>query len=184
MPNPSLRADCARCAALCCVAHAFDRSESFAFDKPADVACHNLGARHRCTIHDRLSDSGFGGCVTFDCAGAGQVVTQEMFGGRSWRDDPALLPAMMEAFRILRRVHELRLLLSQARALPIEAGTMRTLESLAQALEPDDGWTLATLRMFVQGSLAADIHSFLKSLGPANRRLRRQAHDRPSDAAA
>ncbi len=92
MPHPPLRGDCERCAALCCVAVAFDRSELFGFDKAADAPCRNLDGAHGCTIHDHLAASGFRGCAAYDCYGAGQAVTQEMFGGRSWRDEPALLP--------------------------------------------------------------------------------------------
>jgi hypothetical protein len=100
-----LRPDCSRCAALCCVALAFDRSEHFAFDKPAGRACRHL-AVHACAIHDELEARGFGGCARYDCAGAGQRVTMEIFGGRSWRDDPALLRPMMDAFAAVRDAHE------------------------------------------------------------------------------
>ncbi len=67
-------ADCTRCAALCCVHTTFTTSADFAIDKPAGTPCPNLGADHRCTIHDTLRPSGFVGCVAFDCYGAGQRV--------------------------------------------------------------------------------------------------------------
>jgi len=184
MLNPPLRGDCDRCAALCCIAVAFDRSESFAFDKPADMPCGNLDHGHRCTIHGRLAASGFGGCVAFECYGAGQVVTQQMFGGRSWRDHPALLSAMCEAFRQLRRVHELRFLLQEARTLRLGAGEAQRLEGFVRALEPDGGWTPATLRAFQLASVDADIQSFLQSLGSTNRHLRERMKGGPSDIAA
>ncbi len=155
MPDPSLRGDCARCAALCCVAVAFDRSESFAFDKPANTPCGNLDGAFGCALHARLADNGFRGCAAYDCYGAGQIVTQEMFGGRSWRDDPALLPAMTEAFRLMRRVHELRLLLDEARLLALGPDERRQLAALDRALAADGGWTSARPEAFGQGDLAA-----------------------------
>jgi hypothetical protein len=88
------------------MALAMDQGDKFAFDKPAGRACPNL-TRHRCTIHDRLSDEGFDGCVAYDCAGAGQRVTQELFEGASWRDDPRLLRPMIDAFADMRRLHDL-----------------------------------------------------------------------------
>jgi hypothetical protein len=77
----SLRADCARCAGLCCVAPAFVASTDFALDKEAGQPCPNLAPDFRCTIHDRLRQAGFPGCAAYDCFGAGQRVTQVTFGG-------------------------------------------------------------------------------------------------------
>ena len=184
MSNPPLRGECDRCAALCCVAHAFDRSELFAFDKAANVPCRNLTAGNRCRVHAHLATAGFSGCAAYDCYGAGQVVTQEMFGGRSWRDEPGLLPVMMEAFRALRRLHELRLLLQEARMLPLDADEARRLAAFDRALEADGGWTLSGLRVFEHGDLAARIQSFLRGLGATTQHMRRPGRDGRSDVAA
>ena len=92
-----------------------------------------------------------------------------MFGGRSWRDDSALLPVMCEAFWLLRQVQELRLLLDEARKLPLVPGQMRRRDALDHALEGDGGWTLAALWAFEQGRLAANLRAFLRSLAPAVR---------------
>ncbi|WP_327644000.1 pentapeptide repeat-containing protein [Micromonospora zamorensis] len=102
-----LRADCGRCFGLCCVVPAFARSADFAIDKPAGQACPNLGPDHRCGIHTELRQRGFPGCTVFDCFGAGQQVSQVTFGGRDWRGAPETLPAMAEAFAVLRPLHEL-----------------------------------------------------------------------------
>lgn len=115
---PSLTEDCASCAALCCLALAFDRGESFAIDKPAGTPCPNL-SRHDCGIHDRLEAEGFAGCVRYTCTGAGQRVVQELFAGQSWQDDPGLLVPMMEAFRGMRAIQERLAQLSAARGLPL-----------------------------------------------------------------
>lgn len=71
-----LTADCARCVGLCCVVLPFSRSADFAFDKPAGTPCRHLAADARCSIHDRLGESGMRGCVAYDCFGAGQSVTE------------------------------------------------------------------------------------------------------------
>ncbi|HET6483898.1 MAG TPA: pentapeptide repeat-containing protein [Actinoplanes sp.] len=114
MPERELHADCARCAALCCVAPAFARSSDFAIDKPAGTACRNLGDDFRCTIHQRLETSGFHGCVVFDCFGAGQRLTQETFGGRDWRTAPELAGPMFASLPIMRQLHELLWYLTEA----------------------------------------------------------------------
>lgn len=109
-----LRADCARCAGLCCVAPAFAASSDFAVDKPAGQPCANLAPDFRCGIHDDLRDRGFAGCTVFDCFGAGQQVTQVTFGGRDWRGDPGIAAAMFAAFAVLRQLHELLWYLADA----------------------------------------------------------------------
>ena len=53
-----LRADCSRCAGLCCVAPAFAASADFAIDKPAGHACPNLRNDARCGIHAGFTGRG------------------------------------------------------------------------------------------------------------------------------
>lgn len=117
MQVSELRADCARCFALCCVAPAFAASADFAIDKPAGHPCPNLGNDFRCTIHDRLRPRGFSGCAVYDCFGAGQKVAQHTFSGRDWRRHPELATDMFAALHIMRSLHELLWYLAQARTL-------------------------------------------------------------------
>jgi uncharacterized protein YjbI with pentapeptide repeats len=102
-----LRADCASCFALCCVAPAFSVSADFAINKPAGHACPNLREDFRCGIHTRLRQKGFGGCTVYDCFGAGQQVSQVTFGGQDWRQSPKTARQMFEVFPIVRDLHEL-----------------------------------------------------------------------------
>src|SRR5262245_17660732 len=102
-----LRADCARCFALCCVGPAFTRSSEFAIDKPAGVPCPHLATDHRCTIHDRLRPEGFAGCTAYDCFGAGQRLAQETFEGRDWRRHHEVATPMLAALPVVRALHEL-----------------------------------------------------------------------------
>lgn len=119
------RADCANCFSLCCVAPAFSRSSDFAIDKPAGHPCPNLLADHRCGIHDRLRPSGFRGCEVFHCLGAGPAVSQVVFGGQDWRDDPALAPVMFDVFAVVRQLQEILWYLEQAAAVA-PAGPLKT----------------------------------------------------------
>jgi uncharacterized protein YjbI with pentapeptide repeats len=116
MPSKPVRleADCARCAALCCVAPAFQRSSDFAIDKPAGRPCLNLADDFRCRIHQDLPARGFPGCVVFDCFGAGQRVTQDTFEGQDWRSTPAIAPAMFATLPVMRQLHELLWYLTEA----------------------------------------------------------------------
>lgn len=164
MPMPALTPDCGQCAALCCIGLAFDRSDLFAYDKLADEPCRHLTADDRCAIHDRLEAAGFGGCVQFDCQGAGQRVIQEVFGGRSWRDDASLLRPMMDAFRVLWRIHGLLALLAATAGLPLDRAQSARREELTEALNPADGWTARTLSEFERSHVADDVQAFLTGL--------------------
>jgi len=113
----SLRADCARCFGLCCVAPAFAASADFAIDKPAGQACPNLRGDFRCGIHADLRRHGFRGCTVYDCFGAGQHVAQGTFGGRDWRSAPQTAPQMFAVFANMRQLHELLWYLSEAMTL-------------------------------------------------------------------
>ncbi len=115
----SLRSDCSNCAALCCVTFEFEVSDDFAIGKPAETACPNLDDCGQCKVHDKLEDLGFRGCAVFECHGAGQRVTQEMFGARSWQNDPSLIQPMAVRFRQVRRLHELLMLLEAASTLSL-----------------------------------------------------------------
>lgn len=116
MEGRELRADCARCVGLCCVALPFKASADFAFDKDAGEPCRNLTADLRCSIHARLRDNGFSGCVSFDCFGAGQKVTKA-FPGRDWREGPDTAGRMFAVFPVVKGLHELLWYLSEAVAL-------------------------------------------------------------------
>lgn len=113
-----LTADCSRCFGLCCVALAFVRSADFAVDKPAGDPCLHLERDDRCRIHPDLREQGFKGCTVFDCSGAGQKVSQQMFGGSSWREDTGVRDAMFAVFPLVRRLHELLWYLRSALSLP------------------------------------------------------------------
>jgi uncharacterized protein YjbI with pentapeptide repeats len=123
-----LRADCARCVALCCVAPAFTASGDFAFDKPAGVPCRHLEGV-RCSIHGALRGRGFPGCDVYDCFGAGQLLTRTV-GGLDWRAAPAAAPLMFRAFAVVRALQELAWHVVAARALGVT-----TLDAALEAAE-------------------------------------------------
>jgi hypothetical protein len=114
MNDARLRADCARCCGLCCVAPAFDADQGFGFDKPAHTACPNLGTDHRCAIHATMLAAGFPACAVFDCFGAGQWVTQQLFAGQSWQTSPGIAAEMFKLYPKYRTLHELMALLDMA----------------------------------------------------------------------
>ena len=119
-PAPTeLKADCARCFGLCCVALPFTASADFAIDKAAGTPCRNLRTDFGCGIHGELRQRGFNGCTVYDCFGAGQKVSRVTFGGEHWRSgsgDRARL--MFDVFRVVRQLQELLCYLAEAVDLP------------------------------------------------------------------
>ena len=124
-----LKADCASCFGLCCVALPFAKSADFAVDKDAGDPCRNLLADFRCGIHANLRERGFRGCTVFDCFGAGQKVSQGTFGGRDWRRNPEVARPMFRVFPVMRQLHELLYYLDEALALPSAAPVSRDLRT-------------------------------------------------------
>lgn len=112
----ALTPDCSNCFALCCTAFGFSRSADFAIDKPAATPCRNLAQDFSCSIHDRLRPRGFRGCTVFDCFGAGQAVSQELYKGISWRDAPETKTQMFAAFKVQKQLHEMLWHLAEAQA--------------------------------------------------------------------
>ena len=108
------QADCANCFGLCCVALAFAASADFPVDKAGGVPCRNLNEDFRCSIHRNVRLSGYSGCTVFDCLGAGQKVSQQIFGGLSWRDDLESAQKMFQLLPVMQQLQEMLLYLTQA----------------------------------------------------------------------
>jgi hypothetical protein len=99
------------------VALTFPASERFAYSKPRGVPCVHLDAAFRCSIHDTRTARGFGGCLDYDCLGAGQRVVGHTFAGADWRRREVAAP-MFEVFSIVRGLHEQLWYLSDALSRP------------------------------------------------------------------
>jgi uncharacterized protein YjbI with pentapeptide repeats len=142
-----LRADCANCFGLCCVALHFAKSAEFAADKAAGEPCGNLRGDFRCGIHTRLREEGYSGCTVFDCLGAGQKVSQVTFGGRDWRQ-AAHAPRMFDALPVMRQLHELLWYLTEALSLPaaepVHGALRRALEETERRTRAEAPALLAT----------------------------------------
>ncbi|TLP48993.1 hypothetical protein FDK21_04940 [Cohaesibacter sp. CAU 1516] len=159
-----LEPDCSKCAALCCVSLAFDKSDMFPIDKPNGAPCPQLDKNNGCKIYDCREAEGYHGCMNFNCQGAGQRVVQDLFGGRNWHFEQSLLNDMTSAFVILLRAHELLSLLKAAEALPLTRGELDQFEGFVEELNPEDGWTEALLEAFEKGKTEKRVYAFLKSL--------------------
>jgi hypothetical protein len=174
---PELSADCSRCDGLCCVLLPFRRSADFGADKGAGTPCHHLDAHDRCGIHDSLRQTGWAGCATFDCFGAGQHLTLTTYAGRSWREaSGGELAEMGAVLTVVRHVHEMIAHLAEVeRRSPDDAARAMVAELVA--LSHADPETV----------LAADLEAVRARVSPALRaateRLHGPATPMPADLA-
>lgn len=155
-----LKTDCSKCAALCCLVLAFDKGKDFAFDKNPCEPCRNLSG-HSCTIHDKLTQKGFPGCVAYDCLGAGNRVVQEVFAGQTWQKEPRLMRVMMEAFSDMREVHKRIDLLRAAETLSLEPHDEEIRRGFLERLE--QRWSGPELNEFEAG-LGLEIDIFFHGI--------------------
>lgn len=157
----SLRADCASCFGLCCVALPFAASADFAVDKDAGQPCANLLADFRCGIHANLREKGFPGCTVFDCFGAGQQVSQRTFGGRDWRRAPGDARRMFEVFPVMRQLHELLWYVTEAVELPAAAPVRGELRSALEEIENLTEGTAEELAALDVAALRGEVNPLL-----------------------
>lgn len=151
---PRFTADCSRCCGLCCFVPAYLKVQGFPFDKPAEKPCRYL-AGSACGIHARRIESGFGACASFDCHGAGQWITQHLFGGMGWQDSPATARAMAAAWHCWLPRFECAALLEAALVL-LDGRQVAKLQARIDALlDPDrDGGFPADRRRLRDATLA------------------------------
>jgi hypothetical protein len=164
MDAATLRPDCARCAALCCIAFPFEVSAAFGVDKAAGEPCPNLDGCGQCKIYDQRLDRGFGGCIQYDCLGAGQRVVQQHFAGRTWMDDPELLAPTLAAFALVRQAHELASLLITAGQAALSPDDRAALDRLLAELDAIADTVLAPDAPARLGELEGRVRAFLTSL--------------------
>jgi hypothetical protein len=155
-------ADCSHCCGLCCIVPAYLEVQGFPFDKAAETPCRHLGATARCSVHGERSERGFGGCIGFDCHGAGQWVTAQ-FGGVSWTDPSAARSAMSEAYRRWLPRFKIAALLEAALPLVGESHQPLLRQRIEEVLDPGHESTAADR----DGALAMrEALRFVRSLLP------------------
>jgi uncharacterized protein YjbI with pentapeptide repeats len=147
-----LRADCADCFGLCCVALAFTASRDFAADKDVGEPCVNLRDDYSCGIHSRLRERGYPGCTVYDCFGAGQKVSQVTFLGKDWRSAPETAKQMFAMLPVMRQLHEILWYLTEARTLSAARGLHADID---RAIEDTERMTRESVDVLFDADLAA-----------------------------
>ncbi len=127
--------DCSKCFALCCVALQFQKSQDFPFSKKEGVPCKNLRSDFGCAIHNQLKTNGFNGCTTYECFGAGQFISMELFNGVDWQADPGSKKRMFQLLPVVRNIHEIIYHLRSSMEMTKNKDTEKACEDLRKDLE-------------------------------------------------
>ena len=109
-----LKSDCNNCFGLCCVALPYGQSADFPFNKDGGEPCRNLCSNNLCSIHDKLREKGFRGCVSYECFGAGQHVSQSIYNSKDWREGDKHAEEMFALFPLVQQLNEMLWYLQQS----------------------------------------------------------------------
>ncbi|MFD2446464.1 pentapeptide repeat-containing protein [Bacillus sp. CGMCC 1.16607] len=150
--HTQLKADCENCFGLCCVALPYAKSADFAVNKDGGTPCQNLQSDYRCSIHQNLRTKGYRGCAVYECFGAGQKVSQVIYNGNDWRDNPTLAKEMFDVFPIMQQLHEMLCYLTEALSLDAAKPIFKEIRS---ALEETERLT----NLSPKSILELDVHS-------------------------
>lgn len=148
-----LTTNCEACSGLCCFALFFSRQDGFPADKAPETPCGFLAGDYRCSCHEELPRRGFRGCLSFDCLGAGQLVTQGVYRGLTWKTNPDKASEICGVFWTVRLLHQMLWYLTEAASLAA-AGP-----SLASELGSLISETLAMTRLGPTEILSLNVES-------------------------
>lgn len=148
-----MKPDCQNCCALCCTALYFSKTEGFPADKPAGLPCQNLQPDFLCLVHSELEKRNLHGCQAYDCFGAGQIVTKEIFCGRNWSTTPKIAREMFDVFLIVYRLQQILWYLTEASCLNLEESIVWAIELLIQENK-------AVTQYSIQDILSWDINGY------------------------
>ncbi len=104
-------------------------------DKVPGQSCVHLQADCRCSIHESLPKRGLTGCMSFDCFGAGQKVSQISYRGTSWQEAEQMREQMFKVFLVMLQLHELLWHLTEAINQPAADQIQHELQHLLEQTE-------------------------------------------------
>lgn len=125
-----LRIDCEKCSGLCCVALHYMKADGFPGNKEAGTPCKHLLPNFQCSIHSTLASKNLQGCLTYDCLGAGQKVTQIHCPDSTWRSNPGKANDIFRSFQIVFQLHQMQWYLLEALSLVPNGQLKAEIESL------------------------------------------------------
>lgn len=109
-----LKIDCSKCSGLCCTALFFSKIDGFPENKVAGKPCIKLKNDYYCKIHNELEKRNMKGCMSYDCFGAGQHVTQCIYKGETWQTSKEHSQEIFDVFIITFQLYQIRYFLEES----------------------------------------------------------------------
>lgn len=130
-----LVSDCSKCSGLCCIALYCFKSDGFPQNKPIGKPCINLMDNFKCKIHSDLERKGMRGCIGYDCFGAGQYLTEEVYCGVTWKTQPERVKEICDLYMLMYRMFQLRFFLYESRKMASSETLLPEIDQLLQENE-------------------------------------------------
>lgn len=115
MDKHNFKIDCSKCCGLCCSALFFSKVDGFPENKKAGIPCSNLQENFFCKIHNKLEETNLKGCIGYDCFGAGQYVTQNLYNGETWLTLKNKKDEIFNVFIIIYQLFQIRYYLEEGK---------------------------------------------------------------------
>lgn len=109
-----LKGDCEKCSGLCCTALFFSKGDGFPENKGAGKPCSKLDKNYRCKIHHELKERHLKGCIGYDCFGAGQHVTQNLYQRETWQTLKEQSQEIFDVFIMIAQLFQIRYFLEES----------------------------------------------------------------------
>ena len=162
-----LRIDCNNCSGLCCVALYCAKTDGFPENKNAGIPCKYLNSDFQCEIHSKLIDMNMRGCLAYDCFGAGQKVTQDLFPNTTWKSDQEKSKIIFEVFLRVFQLHQMEWYLLESLTLVKDKNLSDNIEQLILKIEH-------VLEQSYENVLDFEITSFRLEVNPILKLISRQ----------
>jgi len=127
-----LKIRCEDCSGLCCVALYCMKSDGFPANKAAGVPCKHLMPDFRCNMHSRLAEKNMKGCLSYDCFGAGQKVTQLCYPDKNWQSHPEKADEIFQVFIKVYRLHQMAWYLLESLSLTLDEKLIAEIHQLIE----------------------------------------------------
>lgn len=159
-----LKIDCKNCSGLCCVALYCAKTDGFPENKNAGIPCKHLNSNFQCEIHSKLVDMNMKGCLAYDCFGAGQKVTQDLFPNTPWKSNQEKSKIIFEVFLRVFQLHQMEWYLLESLTLVRDKSLSEKIEKLILRIELVLEQSYENIMKFDINSFRLEVNPILKSI--------------------
>lgn len=159
-----LKIDCDKCSGLCCVALFCAKTDGFPENKNAGVPCKYLNSNFKCDIHSSLFEMKMKGCLAYDCFGAGQKVTQDLFPNFTWQSNQEKSKIIFEAFLRVFQLHQIEWYLLESITLVSDEILSNKIDRLIDKIEFILKQSYEIIMNFDINSFRLEVNPILKSI--------------------